>query len=263
MTATAAPGIVTGGSPPNATVQIQPGMNVQPVVLVDQNGNYITSSGGTAVALATTSTPVNVSGAVAPTAGQALTGTSGTTATWQTSPNIVPVDHGLLAWTHDIDSNPNGVQLIAGSVYLNKIPIRSPLTATYLWFSATAAGTGTSNGSFVGLYNSGGTLLTSSSDLGGAIFAGNHQGTLTTPQSLTTGFVWAGIVTNQSSAQPFLRSPFTYTSAASPNLNLTAANFRIALPASPGGTQQTSLPASFTPSALTNTGAAQLWFGIA
>ena len=154
------------------------------------------------------------------------------------------------------------MSLIAGTVYLNKIPIRSPLTAANLWFSATAAGTGTSSGSYVGLYNSGGTLLNTSADLGSNIFAGNHQAALGTAQSLSTGFVWAAIVTNQSTAQPFLRSPFTYTGAVSPNLNLTAANYRMALPASPGGTQQTSLPATFTPSTLVNTGAAQLWFGI-
>jgi hypothetical protein len=38
----AEPGIVTANSPPNAVVQIQPGMNVQPVVLVDENGQYVT-----------------------------------------------------------------------------------------------------------------------------------------------------------------------------------------------------------------------------
>jgi hypothetical protein len=36
----AEPGIVTASSPPNAVVQVHPGMNVQPVVLVDQNGNF-------------------------------------------------------------------------------------------------------------------------------------------------------------------------------------------------------------------------------
>src|ERR1017187_1559400 len=77
----AEPGIVTASSPPNAVVQVQPGMNVQPVVLVDQNGNYVTAS--TANALATTTAPVNVGNATAPTSGQVLTAASGTAATWQ------------------------------------------------------------------------------------------------------------------------------------------------------------------------------------
>ena len=82
----AAPGIVTSGTgPPNATVVVQPGMNVQPVVLVDQNGQYVTTSGSTATAgyLADLTGSVNVSQAAAPMTGQVLTATSGTTATWQ------------------------------------------------------------------------------------------------------------------------------------------------------------------------------------
>ena len=38
---TAAPGIVTASSPPNAAVEIQPGMQVQPVVLVDSSGAFV------------------------------------------------------------------------------------------------------------------------------------------------------------------------------------------------------------------------------
>ena len=37
----AAPGIVTASSPPNTVVAVQPGMNVQPIILVDQNGQYV------------------------------------------------------------------------------------------------------------------------------------------------------------------------------------------------------------------------------
>jgi hypothetical protein len=77
----AQPGISTTSAPPNTVVAIQPGMSVQPVVLVDQNGQYVTAS--TANALATMTAPVNVGNATAPTSGQVLTATSGTAATWQ------------------------------------------------------------------------------------------------------------------------------------------------------------------------------------
>jgi len=40
---TAGVGVTTSGGSPNALVEIQPGMWVQPVVLVDQNGQYITA----------------------------------------------------------------------------------------------------------------------------------------------------------------------------------------------------------------------------
>lgn len=82
----AAPGIVTSGTgAPNAVVQIQPGMTVQPVVLVDQAGQYLATSGSAVTAgyLATQTTSVYVAGGSAPTTGQALVATGGTAATWQ------------------------------------------------------------------------------------------------------------------------------------------------------------------------------------
>ena len=86
----AAAGITTSAQPPTAVVNIQPGMNVQPVVLVDQNGNFVSSGGsGTATTLASLTTGVNVSNAAAPTTGQVLTATSGTTATWQGGVNAI------------------------------------------------------------------------------------------------------------------------------------------------------------------------------
>jgi hypothetical protein len=44
---TAAPGLVTGFPPGNAVVQVQPGMQVQPVVIVDENGQYVSASDAT------------------------------------------------------------------------------------------------------------------------------------------------------------------------------------------------------------------------
>ena len=72
---------------PNAVVVIQPGTQVQPVVLVDQYGSAVTISGGGSVAsfLATTTVDVNVSAAAAPGSAQVLTATSSSTATWQNS----------------------------------------------------------------------------------------------------------------------------------------------------------------------------------
>ena len=75
--------IATGAGAPNAIVEVQPGMLVQAVTLVDESGNPVTPGGGTATALATTTTPVNVSAATAPTLNQVLTATSGSAATWQ------------------------------------------------------------------------------------------------------------------------------------------------------------------------------------
>ena len=75
--------LVTGAGAPTAVVEVQPGMLVQAVTLVDESGNPV--SAGIATALATTTTPVVVSAATAPTLNQVLTATSASAATWQAS----------------------------------------------------------------------------------------------------------------------------------------------------------------------------------
>ena len=117
--------------------------------------------------------------------------------------SITAADHGLLAWTYDIDAAAQNFVAVAGTVYLTKLYVRYAFTATNIWFSTGTAGVGASTGSFVGLYSSAGSLLSGSADLGTAIFAGNHEQALTTPQALTAGtFVWVAIVVNQASTQP-------------------------------------------------------------
>ena len=110
---TAAVGITTSGQPPTAVVNIQPGMNVQPVVLVDQNGNYVTPGGSstTAGSLATTTVPVNVAAATAPTSAQVLTATSGTTATWQALPTGTTSAKGVL----QLDGTAGDIQAVPGT----------------------------------------------------------------------------------------------------------------------------------------------------
>lgn len=174
----------------------------------------------------------------------------------------IPSDHGLLAWVYNIDSAVSSDVMIAGTIYLAKLPVRYDFTATNVWFDISSAGSGASSGSFVGLYSSSGTLLTGSSDLG-ALSTGFKEVALTTPQALTAGtFVWVAMLVNYASTQPTLRAML---SAPGPtnnivNLNLTAASFRSAVPS--GGTLQTTLPGSFTPSSNTATGALPFWFGI-
>jgi hypothetical protein len=174
----------------------------------------------------------------------------------------IPSDHGLLAWTYSIDSAVSSDVMIAGTIYLVKLPVRYDFTATSVWFDISSAGSGTSSGSFVGLYSSAGVLLTGSSDLG-TLSTGFKEYAFTTPQALTAGtFVWVAMLVNYASTQPTLRAML---SAPGPtnnivNLNLTAANFRSAVPS--GGTTQTALLNSFTPSSNTATGALPFWFGI-
>jgi hypothetical protein len=171
----------------------------------------------------------------------------------------VPSDSGLLAANGDTTSLEGTQTLTAGTVYLLKIPIRQALTVSKLYFMMANAGVGTSSGSFCGLYDSTGALLTGSADLVTPFtnsFAPQAV-TLTTPQALTAGtFVWAALLANLSVTQPTCQVNFNNGNMA--NLNLAAAAFRIAV----NGTGLTALPSPITPSANSQTGSQNFWIGL-
>lgn len=169
-----------------------------------------------------------------------------------------PADNGLLASNIDPATIGNGAAPAAGVLYLMKLPVRQALTISKLWFQVGGSGSGTSTGSFAGLYSPAGTLLTGSSDIGTILTAapGVPSVVLTTPQALAAGsFAWAALLVNLSVAQPFL--PQSYgANTAFLNVNLTPATAQFAK----FGSGLTALPGSFTPSALTLPGLAW-WVG--
>ena len=171
----------------------------------------------------------------------------------------VPADSGLLMATWDPAYTPITGILTGGTVYLSKLTARTALTITYLWFQVTAVGSGTSTGTFCGLYSSSGSLLTGSSDLVSQMTTqGSAKCALTTPQNLTAGqFVWAAILANLSSTQPSMGTGLgTQGSLANAGIS-SAASYRFAV----NGTSVTALPSpSITPAsnALTNR---SVWVG--
>lgn len=171
----------------------------------------------------------------------------------------LPGDNGVLAATSSLDaSGGTGAVLTAGSVYIQKLLIRSyPLVITNVVYIVATAGLGASTGSFVGVYNSSGTLLSSCSDIGANLLAaGAYSTALTTPQTINSGFVWLAMVENLATTQPAMRVEAT-AAFATVNLNLTAATCRCGIAA----TAQTTLPASFTPSANSLSGQT-IWMGV-
>lgn len=172
----------------------------------------------------------------------------------------LPADQNLLAANGDPWLSAVSTQgTTAGSVYLIKIPIRAAITATNVVLGMATAGSGASTGTFAGLYNSAGTLLSGSADLA-AVFTGATGGVtcpLTTPQALTGGtFVWAAVLTNLATTQPSLIRGST--NSAFSNAFLTAASFRFAI----NGTVQTALPASITPASNASPAGGNYWAGI-
>lgn len=160
------------------------------------------------------------------------------------NPAWVPADNGLLAANGDWMMARDGQTPTAGTLYLNKVQIRHDMTWTNVWFAVSTAGAGASTGSYVGLYNSSGTLLSGSADIGSDLTVnGTYHIALTTPQVLAAGtFVWVAFLCNLATTQPTL-SGWASTQATA-NVNLSAANLRCAV----NGTGLTSLPATIAPS---------------
>lgn len=212
-----------------------------------QGGTGVPNSGGTFTG------PVTFSSAVTSSGGLNVTGALNSNAIpWQ------PSDNGQLAAAASLDGlGTQTAVLVAGSVYVIKVQVRTAFTWTNTWLIPAVAGTGASTGSFTGLYNSAGTLLTTSADIAtGMQGAAAFSTALTSAQALAAGtFVWAAVLVNLATTQPQMRA-FAAIALAAVNQNLTAATSKVAVAA----TAQTSLPASFTPSALTQSGFS-IWVG--
>ena len=170
----------------------------------------------------------------------------------------LPADSGLLIATGDQETATASFLLIAGTLYLRKLNVRSSVLVTNLWFGLPVVGAGASTGSFAGLYSSTGTLLSGSADIATQFTTaiGGISCPLTTPQQLTAGtFVWAAVLSNLATTQPTLSKASVINPIS--NLNLTAATFRIAI----NGTGLSVLPGSITPASNAQANSASLWVG--
>jgi hypothetical protein len=178
----------------------------------------------------------------------------------------IPSDNGLLAanapsWA----GGASTVLVVAGNLYVFKIWIRNPFTATNLIVrSATPLAAGTSTQSFCGLWNSSGTLLTGSADIGASFTGtlGNKTLAFTTPQALTVSmsFVWAGFCFNMGTTQPTL---CTYPGGSGQGPGIS--NFGLTNATSAVGIAGTAITAAanFTPSSINQAGNSTCyWVGI-
>lgn len=156
----------------------------------------------------------------------------------------IPADSGLLVANMDPLFATGASSMVAGVVYLQKLVARQAMTLTDLVYYVNTAASGTSSGSFVGLYSSAGALLSGSADIETYLLGtGMKAIALTTPQPLTAGqVVWAAIVENMSGTQPKLQC--NGVSSGVSNINLTAAHYRFANYATGS---QVALPPSITP----------------
>lgn len=142
------------------------------------------------------------------------------------APAWVLADNNLLAATASLDSIGSGALTVAGSLYLNKIPIRTSFTTGTVWISISGAGSGTSTNSFLGLYSLSGstyTLIAQTNDISGNVSTGAKNYAFQSSVSLTAGQqVFGAILTNLSVTQPTIRQ-YSGASAPAANMNLTTA----------------------------------------
>lgn len=159
--------------------------------------------------------------------------------------DYVADDHALLAWAYDPTSVQAGTVVVAGTVQLIKVILRTQQTITNVILHITSAGSGlTASQNFAGLYNSSGTLLSATADQSGTWnSSGLKTIALTTQQTgLAAGVYYVAIVSNGTTPPSFGRSASVTAGGALINVGLTAAASRFAT----GPAAQTSLPGSIT-----------------
>jgi hypothetical protein len=158
-----------------------------------------------------------------------------------------PSANGLLAWTADPWVAPTSASAgVAGYLYLNAVYIHCPAPTSKVWFQVGTAGAGASSGeNWAGLYTAAGTLVAKAAIDAAATASGLHSFAWSTAVTLQPGMYWIGIVFNASTMPQLYRSSSTLLAAM--NANLGAASYRTCIAA--GGSVQTGLPATITPSA--------------
>lgn len=160
-----------------------------------------------------------------------------------------PNDHGFVAWAYDpahASINATFTTLNMKMVKLPKLPAGG--TISTLWVHIAVAPTALVAGqSFLGLYNTSGTLLASTADLSADFTTiGLKSGALTVPYAAAEENYYVGILANATTTTPAF-SLTAANAAVLANANLSTAASRFALT----GGALTALPASVTMGSIT------------
>lgn len=167
-------------------------------------------------------------------------------------------DHGLLAWTQDPATCPASGTVTAGVVYLSKIKIvnRSTVVSNILYAVSGSPSGLTSGQNFVGIYNSSGTLLATSTDQTTNFGStGAKTGALSAPVTLAVGFYYVAFLINGTTPPSFMGGSNSFQTGL--NSGLTTGTAR----SLSSGTTQTALPSSIILSSGTMNGNLR-WAGL-
>ncbi|MGW5467688.1 hypothetical protein [Streptomyces chartreusis] len=170
---------------------------------------------------------------------------------------VQAADHGFLAWNFDpiLSQGANNTNT-QGNVFLNAIKFRQARTVSNLHVYVTTAGTSaTAEQNWIGLIAPDGTLMASAS-MDTAFTTTGLKTMAITAQSVTATWYWVAVLPNMTgtAAQLLVGNANGATQGISPNVGLSAANYRCAV----NGTTQTAL-GNITPANNTTTGAKPFW----
>lgn len=176
-----------------------------------------------------------------------------------TGSGFIPARHNLIAWTYDPALCTNSSLLTNGTVYLAKLHVGAATACTKIyWWVAAAGATPTANQNQVGIYNSAGTLLTSTVVDADISSTGLKTTTIASQTLTASSFYWVGMVFNAATAPTLARMAGLSGLSTAVNVGLTAASYRFAI----NGTGQTALPASITPASNTTPNFGGPWAAI-
>jgi hypothetical protein len=167
-------------------------------------------------------------------------------------------NNSAIAWTCDPVTINGSNAPVSGTLYLSAFFVDEARTSTKFNWGVQAAGTvPTAGQSFVGIYNSVGSLVTSV-NVDARITGSNAVFTETISGALTPGMYWAAFLLNATTTPAIIGPAGLLTGAT--NFNATASTSRWAV----NGTGLTALPGSITPSSNTTPAIARpFWAGIA
>lgn len=170
-----------------------------------------------------------------------------------------PGDFAYKSWAYDANAAVNAIAPTSGMLHLSRLQFRGPDTVNKICFGVVSiAGISLTAGQcFVGLYDSTGTQVGTSTDISGGFGSvGEKAFTLTAPVSVSTGFYWAALLL-VGTLPTIARGQGQITDFGSGQL--TAATRRFGS----GGSALTALPASFTPSSVASVTSQNFWFAAA
>lgn len=195
-----------------------------------------------------------------PTVGNSLTplgvASGGTgTATGAALPQWQPPDDGFLGFNSDPATASGGGLLVAGTAYIERLPIRTATLVSKLWVCVTAAGVGASSGSFLWIVSgANGAVLAQSADAAAALTGTGWQPVnMTVPATVggSGAFPFAVILSNLATTQPTLLRQLNTTNN-SPQAVAAAASIRFAQQAAFGSAVAAVTLASNANSAFSN-----------